>query len=244
MRRASERRCATAACRATRCSSRPSSTQGARRATPSPKPGEACDAWASTRLTCTWSTGRRWPDLGMAGLERARELGRPVRRGLQLQCRELETVIAAGTDSAGRQPGAIQPATIPARAAGGVRRRNVAVEAYSPLGTGRNLSDATVARIAQRAGRTPAQVLLRWCLQHGLPVITKSTRRERIEENAQIFDFTLSGRTWPNSTRWTRPTAPTGRWNISGGKKRSAGSLRVRGPRTVRHNRGNSRLRT
>ncbi len=38
----------------------------------------------------------------------------------------------------------------------------------------------------------PAQVLLRWCVQHGLPVIPKSTHRERIEENARIFDFTLS----------------------------------------------------
>ena len=71
-------------------------------------------------------------------------------------------------------------------------RRNVAAEAYSPLGTGRNLSDVTVNRVAQRVGRTPAQVLLRWDLQRGLPVITKSTHRERIHENAQIFDFTLS----------------------------------------------------
>ena len=72
------------------------------------------------------------------------------------------------------------------------RRRNVTAEAHSPLGTGRNLSDATVNRVAQRAGRTPAQVLLRWNLQRGLPVITKSTHRERIGENAQVFDFTLS----------------------------------------------------
>jgi len=71
-------------------------------------------------------------------------------------------------------------------------RQNVAAEAYSPLGTGRNLSDVTVNRVAQRVGRTPAQVLLRWDLQRGLPVITKSTHRERIHENAQIFDFTLS----------------------------------------------------
>ena len=47
-------------------------------------------------------------------------------------------------------------------------------------------------RIAASIGRTPAQVLLRWSLQHDLVVIPKSTHRERIEENAQIFDFTLS----------------------------------------------------
>ena len=68
----------------------------------------------------------------------------------------------------------------------------MALEAYSPLGTGRHLRDPEVARIAERTGRTPAQVLLRWCLQRDLVVIPKSTHRERIEENAQIFDFTLS----------------------------------------------------
>ena len=72
------------------------------------------------------------------------------------------------------------------------RQREIALEAYSPLGTGRHIANATVKRIADRVGRTPAQVLLRWALQHEVPVIPKSTHRERIEENAQIFDFTLS----------------------------------------------------
>jgi len=72
------------------------------------------------------------------------------------------------------------------------RARNVEVEAYSPLGTGRHLANGTVNRIASRTGRTPAQVLLRWCLQHDLVVLPKSTHRPRIEENAQIFDFVLS----------------------------------------------------
>jgi 2,5-diketo-D-gluconate reductase A len=74
----------------------------------------------------------------------------------------------------------------------GCEERDVAVEAYSPLGTGRHLSDGRVEQIAQRVGRTPAQVLLRWCVQRDLIVIPKSTHRERIEENSQIFDFTLS----------------------------------------------------
>jgi diketogulonate reductase-like aldo/keto reductase len=70
--------------------------------------------------------------------------------------------------------------------------RQIAIEAYSPLGTGRHLADPAVTEIAERAGRTPAQVLLRWCLQRDTVVISKSTHRERIEENAQIFDFELS----------------------------------------------------
>jgi diketogulonate reductase-like aldo/keto reductase len=71
-------------------------------------------------------------------------------------------------------------------------QRDVVLEAYSPLTTGRNLGDRRLAQIAERVGRTPAQVLLRWAVQRGLPVIPKSRRRERIEENAQIFDFELS----------------------------------------------------
>ena len=71
-------------------------------------------------------------------------------------------------------------------------RHNVALEAYSPLGTGRHLSDQRVREIAERAGRTPAQVLLRWCVQRDLVVITKSTHRERIEENAKVFEFEMS----------------------------------------------------
>jgi diketogulonate reductase-like aldo/keto reductase len=70
-------------------------------------------------------------------------------------------------------------------------RRDVALEAYSPLGTGRHVADQTVKRIAEALGRSPAQVLLRWCVQRQIPV-TKSTHRDRIEENSRIFDFTLS----------------------------------------------------
>ena len=72
------------------------------------------------------------------------------------------------------------------------QRLDIILEAYSPLGTGRHLANPVVTEVAARVGRTPAQVLLRWCLQHGVPVIPKSTHRERIEENARIFDFILA----------------------------------------------------
>jgi diketogulonate reductase-like aldo/keto reductase len=71
-------------------------------------------------------------------------------------------------------------------------QRGVALEAYSPLGTGQHLGDDHVREIADRHGKTPAQVLIRWCVQRNLVVLPKSTRRERIEENSLVFDFELS----------------------------------------------------
>jgi diketogulonate reductase-like aldo/keto reductase len=71
-------------------------------------------------------------------------------------------------------------------------RERITVVAYSSLGTGRHLRDRSVTQIAERLDRTPAQVLLRWCVQHGTQVIPKSTHRERIEENGRLFDFELS----------------------------------------------------
>ncbi len=69
--------------------------------------------------------------------------------------------------------------------------RDVVIEAYSPLGPGRHLGHAVVAEIAERLGRTPAQVLVRWALERDLVVLPKSTHRDRIEENAKVFDFAL-----------------------------------------------------
>lgn len=69
--------------------------------------------------------------------------------------------------------------------------RGVVVEAYSPLTRGRRLDDPTVAAVARRAGRTPAQVLLRWGVQRGFVVLPKSTHADRIAENAALFDFAL-----------------------------------------------------
>jgi diketogulonate reductase-like aldo/keto reductase len=105
---------------------------------------------------------------------------------------ELEDVIAAGTIPPAVNQVQFSPLEYRRALLDVCQRHSVAVEAYSPLGTGRHLSDETVSRVAQGSGRTPAQVLLRWCLQHDLVVIPKSVHRERIAENAQVFDFTLS----------------------------------------------------
>ena len=69
--------------------------------------------------------------------------------------------------------------------------QDIAFEAYSPLARGRGPSNPTIAGIAERLGRTPAQVMLRWAVQHGAIVIPKSSNEERIRSNAQIFDFEL-----------------------------------------------------
>jgi len=70
-------------------------------------------------------------------------------------------------------------------------KKGIVVEAYSPLTRGERLRDPQVVRVAKQAKRTPAQVLLRWGVQHGLVVLPKSARPERIAENAAVFDFEL-----------------------------------------------------
>ncbi len=67
----------------------------------------------------------------------------------------------------------------------------ILTEAYSPLTKGRRLGDHRVASVARRHGKTPAQVLIRWCLQQGAAAIPKSVRPERIRENRDVFDFEL-----------------------------------------------------
>jgi 2,5-diketo-D-gluconate reductase A len=72
------------------------------------------------------------------------------------------------------------------------RRHGVVVEAWSPLGQGKLLTDAAIAAIARGHGKTAAQVILRWQVQKGHVVFPKSMHRERMEENLAIFDFQLS----------------------------------------------------
>jgi 2,5-diketo-D-gluconate reductase A len=70
-------------------------------------------------------------------------------------------------------------------------RHRIATEAWSPLGQGQLLEDASVRAIAIKHGRTPAQILLRWHLDSGLIAIPKSVTPARIRENFAVFDFQL-----------------------------------------------------
>ena len=138
-----------------------------------------------------------WPEGGptrsWAGMDRAQERGLARSIGVSnYDAAELETVIAAGTVPPAVNQILFNPRHRRRALLDACGRFDVAVEAYSPLGTGRYVDNPTVAGIARRTGRTPAQVLLRWGLQHGLVVVAKSTHRDRIQENAQVFDFALS----------------------------------------------------
>jgi 2,5-diketo-D-gluconate reductase A len=132
----------------------------------------------------TWA----WP-----GMERARERGYARSIGVSnFSVGELDQVLAAGTTAPVINQVQFSPFEYRRELLAACGSRGVVLESYSSLGTGRHLRDDTVRRIGDRLERTPAQVLLRWCVQRGVPVIPKSTHRERIEENARIFDFTLS----------------------------------------------------
>ena len=72
------------------------------------------------------------------------------------------------------------------------RRHGAAVEAWSPIARGDVLDDPVVMKIAEAHGRTPSQVTLRWHLERGDIVFPKSMHEERMRENFELFDFTLT----------------------------------------------------
>jgi 2,5-diketo-D-gluconate reductase A len=69
---------------------------------------------------------------------------------------------------------------------------NIVTEAYGPLGVGKLLENSIITSIASQYGKTPAQVLIRWSLQLGNVVISRSSSAERIAENFDVFEFELT----------------------------------------------------
>ncbi len=71
-------------------------------------------------------------------------------------------------------------------------QKGIVPEAWSPLGHGTLFADETLKGIADKYGKSTAQVMIRWELQHNIITIPKSIKRARIKENADVFDFALS----------------------------------------------------
>jgi 2,5-diketo-D-gluconate reductase A len=67
----------------------------------------------------------------------------------------------------------------------------IITESWSPLGQGKFIGNTVIGKIAQKHGKTPAQVIIRWHIDSGFVVIPKSVTPSRIEENFQVFDFKL-----------------------------------------------------
>lgn len=132
----------------------------------------------------TWA----WP-----GMEKAQRRGHVHSIGVSnFSVGELEQVTAIATSRPAVNQVMFSPFEYRKALLAACLDLRITIEAYSPLGTGRHLSDPTVVEIAEHVGRTPAQVLLRWCIQRQTVVISKSTHRERIEENGRLFDFKLT----------------------------------------------------
>lgn len=72
------------------------------------------------------------------------------------------------------------------------QQHNIAVQAYAPLARGLYLNREIILQLSEKYGKTPAQIGLRYLVQRGICVIPKSTNPDRISENADIFNFTLS----------------------------------------------------
>jgi diketogulonate reductase-like aldo/keto reductase len=129
-----------------------------------------------------------WP-----GMERAREAGHARSIGVSnFSVDELQHLLATAVTPPVVDQVQFSPYEFRKGLLSWCDGKGIALEAYSTLGTGRHLTGDTIVRIARSHGRTPAQVLLRWCIERNIPIIPKSTHRERLAENAQVFDLSLS----------------------------------------------------
>lgn len=73
-----------------------------------------------------------------------------------------------------------------------LKAHDIAVESWGPLGQGSDLKNPVIVEIGEKYNKSSAQVILKWHLQHGFIVIPKSSHKERIAENLNVFDFSLS----------------------------------------------------
>ena len=104
--------------------------------------------------------------------------------------RHLEEALAAGVHIANIQ-NEFHPSFWEPELLAFCRERNISATAYSPNGQGNDLAMPEIREIAQKHGRSPAQVILRWIMQKGVAAIPKATRREYIEDNFASLEWEL-----------------------------------------------------
>ena len=90
------------------------------------------------------------------------------------------------------------------------KQHNIAIESYSPLGSGAALKNPTIGEIAKKHGKSPAQAILRWHIQEGFIVIPKSTHADRIRANIDVFDFELDAEDLERIAGLDRPDGKSG----------------------------------
>ena len=99
----------------------------------------------------------------------------------------MNTEVPPMVDQIEMHPGYLQSETVEF-----CNKNGITVEAWSPLGSGRVLSDERLLKLAAKYGKTVAQLCIRWCLEHGALPLPKSVTPLRIRENLNVFDFEIS----------------------------------------------------
>ena len=99
----------------------------------------------------------------------------------------METEVAPMVDQIEFHPGHMQTETVRF-----CHSHGICVEAWSPLGTGRMLTNETLLELAAKYGRSAAQICIRWCMQHAVLPLPKSVTPSRIAENLDVYDFLLT----------------------------------------------------
>lgn len=72
------------------------------------------------------------------------------------------------------------------------QQRNIQLQSYSPITRGKKFNDPRLMQLCEKYGRTPAQLILRWNIEHSISTIPKSSSKQRLQENFDIFGFSLS----------------------------------------------------
>jgi len=130
-------------------------------------------------------TWKALEDLYKAGKVKAIGLSNFLKHHLEwiLENCEIEPMV----DQIEYHPGLTRPETIEF-----CKKNNIIVEAWAPLGKGKMLSNPDLVAIANKYNKSVAQLCIKWCVQNEVIPLPKSSNIERMKQNLEIFDFTIS----------------------------------------------------